>query len=103
MDQSNAGASTVGLNASCIDSTNGRSGRMLLTTSIQRGIADSSIATNVLEMNAIGRITALATAGAASALRISPATATPSAENVAAPTANAISAAGSLAASTSVP
>ena len=54
--------------------------------SSHRGIAESSTAMNVLEMNAIGRMTALVTAGAASWLRISPAIATPRAENASVPT-----------------
>ena len=68
-------------------------------TSSHRGIDESSTAMNVLEMNAIGRMIALVTAGAASWLRIRPAMATPSAENASVPTRKATTSAGILAAS----
>ena len=101
LSQRNPGGSTVGLNGAWMLSTNGRSGRALETTSSHLGIADSSTAMNVLEMNAIGRMIALVTAGAASWLRMRPAIATPRAENASVPTMNVTTSAGTLASSIS--
>ena len=95
----NAGASTAGLKASWKLCTNGFSGRM--SPSVASHAGGSSMAMKTSEMNAIGRMMALASAEAADADGQSPAIAMPIAANEETPTRNVTIAAGILAASMS--
>ena len=96
-----AGASTLGLNVSWNEVTNGLRGKKDPSRSSQTG--GSSNGMNTLDMNARGRIVPFAIAGAAAGDGIMDPTAMPSAANVETPTVKTIIAAGSLAESISKP
>ena len=99
MSHWNPGGSTAGLKASWKLCTNGFSGKMSPSVASQPG--GSSMAMKTSEMNAIGRMMALASAEAADADGQIPAIAMPSAANDDTPTRNVTIAAGTFAASMS--